>query len=75
MTAKAQSPQPLNETQLMLLRLFSRQVNSGDMEAIRNMLLGYYEKMLHKEVENVINEKGITRDDFEKVLSKQQRTK
>ncbi len=75
MTAQPQSPQPLNEVQLMLLRLFSRQPGTEDLEAIRKMLLDYYENMLHKEVERVIDEKGITRKDFERVSSKQQRTK
>ncbi|MBL7818661.1 MAG: hypothetical protein JNL70_26915 [Saprospiraceae bacterium] len=72
MTAQAQ---PLNEVQLMLLRLFSRPMPTQDVEAIRDMLLNYYEKALHEEVERVIEQKGITRADFEAVLNKQQRTK
>lgn len=68
MTAQAQ---PLNEVQLMLLRLFSPPMPSQDVEAIREMLLSYYEKALHEEVENVIEKKGITRADFEAVLNKQ----
>ena len=48
---------------------------SQDVEAIREMLLSYYEKALHEEVEQVIEKKGITRADFEAVLNKQQRTK
>ena len=68
MTAHAKSPQPLNEVQLMLLRLFSRQSDAGDLEAIRHILLEYYEKMLHEEVEKVVSEKGIEREDFEKIL-------
>lgn len=68
MTAQAQ---PLNEVQLMLLRLFSRPMPSQDVEAIREMLLDYYEKALQEEVERVIEKKGITRADFEAVLNKQ----
>ena len=68
MTAQAQ---PLNEVQLMLLRLFSRPMPSQDVEAIREMLLDYYEKALQKEVEQVIEKKGITRADFEAVFNKQ----
>ncbi len=67
--------QPLNEVQLMLLRLFSRPMLDNDLEAIREMLLTYYETALHKEVERVISEKNITRTDFDAVLNKQQRTK
>jgi hypothetical protein len=60
--------QPLNEVQLMLLRLFSRPMPNNDLEAIREMLLTYYETALHKEVERVINEKDIKRSDFDAVL-------
>jgi hypothetical protein len=67
--------QPLNEVQLMLLRLFSRPMPNNDLEAIREMLLAYYETALHKEVERVIKEKDIKRVDFDAVLNKQQRTK
>ena len=67
--------QPLNDVQLMLLRLFSRPMPARDLEAIREMLLSYYETALHQEVERVIEEKGITRADFEDVLNRQQRTK
>lgn len=59
----------------MLLRLFSRPVDPKDLEAIRKMLLDYYETLLQKEVNRAIEEKGITRADFDKVLSQQQRTK
>ncbi|MBL7817579.1 MAG: hypothetical protein JNL70_21415 [Saprospiraceae bacterium] len=72
MTAQAQ---PLNEVQIMLLRLFSRPMPSQDVDAIRELLLSYYEKALHQEVEKVIETKGLTRADFETVLNKQQRTK
>lgn len=75
MTAQAAPTQPLNEVQLMLLRLFSRPMPPHDLEAIREMLLAYYEKALHEEVERVIEHKGITRADFDAVLNKQQRIK
>ena len=75
MTAQDAPTQPLNEVQLMLLRLFSRPMPLHDLEAIREMLLSYYENALHEEVERVIEKKGITRADFEAVLNKQQRTK
>ena len=75
MTAQTAPTQPLNEVQLMLLRLFSRPMPTQDINAIREMLLTYYETALHKEVERVIEEKDITRADFDAVLNKQQRTK
>jgi hypothetical protein len=67
--------EPLNDVQLMLLRLFSRPMPAYDVEAIRELLLNYYEAALHKEVERVIQEKKITRTDFDAILYKQQRTK
>ncbi len=66
--------QPLNEVQMMLLRLFSRPMPQQDLDAIREMLLNYYEMALHREVERVIEEKNITRNDFDEVLNRQQRT-
>lgn len=75
MNTQTAPAQPLNDVQLMLLRLFSRPMPSQDLDAIREMLLSYYETALHNEVERVIEEKGITRVDFDAVLNKQQRTK
>lgn len=73
MTTQTSPTQPLNEVQLMLLRLFSRPMPEYDLEAIREMLLSYYETTLHNEVERIIKEKDITRADFDVVLNKQQR--
>ena len=75
MTTQISVAQPLNEIQLMLLRLFSRPMPEHDLEAIREMLLTYYETALQKEVERVIQEKSITRTDFDRILNQQQRTK
>ena len=66
---------PLNDIQLMLLKLFSRSSSSKDMEAIRHLLLDYYNKSLQAELDTVIEQKNITRADYDKVLNKQQRTK
>ena len=66
---------PLNEVQLMRLKLFSRPTATTDIEAIRELLLNYYDKALQEELDNVIEQKNITRPDFEKVLNKQQRSK
>ena len=75
MSTQAAALQPLNDVQLMLLRLFSRQMSSHDAEAIRELLIQYYETALQKELDRVIEQKGITRTDFETILNKQQRTK
>ena len=75
MAAQSVPAQPLNEVQVMLLRLFSRPVKSDDLDNIRNMLLNYYENELQEELDRVIEEKKISRSDFDRVLNKQQRTK
>ncbi len=75
MNAQAVATPPLNDVQLMLLKLFSRPVPSNQLEEIREMLLNYYETALQKELDSVIEKKKITRADFDAVLNKQQRTK
>jgi hypothetical protein len=75
MTIQMSATQPLNEVQMMLLRLFSRPIEKTELEKIQEMLLQYYELALQDELDNVIQEKSITRVDFDKILNKQQRTK
>ena len=71
MLGQAAATQPLNDVQLMLLRLFSRPVSPQDLNAIQNILLDYYNNALQKELDRVIEEKNITREDYEKILSNQ----
>ena len=69
MTAQMSATQSLNEVQMMLLRLFSRPMPEYDVETIREMLLTYYETALHKEIERVIEQKGIKKADFDRILN------
>ncbi|MCB9293871.1 MAG: hypothetical protein H6559_12235 [Lewinellaceae bacterium] len=48
---------PLNDIQLTLLRLFSREMSTDEVEAIRRLLLDYYEHALQGEVQRVIEER------------------
>lgn len=66
---------PLNDVQLMLLRLFSRQMNDQEIESLREVLMNHYESLLQKEVNAVIDSKGLTRAHFDAKLNSQQRTK
>lgn len=66
---------PLNDVQLMLLKLFSRPMSNQDLFSIRDMLLAYYDAMLQKELDNVIEAKKIERSDFDRILNEHQRTK
>lgn len=65
----------LNEVQLMLLRMFDRGMSEKEISDIRNLLLDYYEKELHEELERVIEEKKYTQKDFDKILNESQRTR
>jgi len=71
MLEQAAATQSLNDVQLMLLRLFSRPVSTQDMDAIQNILLDYYNNALQKELDRVIEEKNITREDYDKILTNQ----
>lgn len=73
-TTTVTSP-PLNDVQLMLLQLFSRPMAEQEVQAIRKMLLEYYEHLLQAEIDVVIAEKQIKRADFDQVLNRDQRTK
>lgn len=63
----------LNDIQLTLLRLFSREMSPEEVVAIRRLLLDYYEQALQEEIQRVIEEKNITPKDFEERLNRQQR--
>lgn len=65
----------LNEVQLTLLKLFSRKMSESEQMDIKHLLLDYYDAILQKEVQNAIQEKGYTKQDFENVLNQSQRTK
>lgn len=65
---------PLNEAQLTLLRLFSRQMDDQEILALRALLLEFYERSLQEELDRVIDEKAIQQKDFEDRLNRQQCT-
>lgn len=65
---------PLNEIQLTLLRLFSRDMSPDEIEEIKRLLMNYYEQALQQELDEVIAAKNISAADFEKRLNQQQRS-
>ncbi len=64
----------LNPVQLMLLKLFNRDMPEHEINEIRDVLLNHLEAKLHKQLEIDIAAKGITQLDFDKLLNKSQRT-
>jgi hypothetical protein len=67
MTTDLTPTPPLNDVQMMLLRLFSRPMSNEQLEDIRELLLTYYDTLLQKEVARVIEQKGIKRADFDRL--------
>jgi hypothetical protein len=65
----------LNEIQLMLLRLFSREMSKPEMDAIREILLDYYDQVLQEEVQKVIEKKKIGRLELDEKLNQQHRSR
>ena len=64
----------LNATQLMLLKLFSRDMTEQETKEIRNLLLQYLDAKLQTQLELDIAAKNITQNDLNKVLNESQRT-
>lgn len=64
----------LNEVQLTLLRLFNRPMSEQETEEIKMLLVKHLRQKLDVQVEADIQQKGITRQDFKRVLNKSQRT-
>lgn len=73
-TAFNTTPKTLNATQLMLLKLFSRNLSEQETEEIRELLLNYLDKKLQVQLEKDIAAKGITQADLNRVLNESQRT-
>jgi hypothetical protein len=65
----------LNDVQLTLLKLFSRKMSETELSDIKQLLLNYYDNALQIEVQHAIQEKGYSKQDFEDVLNRSQRTK
>lgn len=74
MSVQTNNQAPLNDVQVMLLRLFSREMTAEELQTIQNLLLDYYNRELQEELEVVIRSKNISTKDFEDQLNKQQRT-
>ncbi len=74
-TAFQTAPKTLNNTQLLLLKLFSRNMSEQETEEVRDLLLNYLNQKLQLQLEKDIAEKGITQIDLDCILNESQRTK
>lgn len=60
----------LNQIQLTLLKLFNRPMADKEIVELRDVLVEHYDKLLKEELDRVVEEKGYTQEDFEKMLNK-----
>jgi hypothetical protein len=74
-TAIQTAPKILNATQLMLLKLFNRDMSEQETEDIRNLLLNYLNEKLQAQLEKDIIAKNISQADLDKVLNESNRNK
>lgn len=58
-TAKSQK---LNETQLMLLRLFSRQMPPEQLQKLRLLLVEFYDGLVQAEIERLAKTKDLSQE-------------
>ena len=59
----------LNPLQISLLRMFNRPMSERDVMELKNVLVRHYDKLLKKEVTRVVEKRGYTQDDFDKMLN------
>jgi hypothetical protein len=57
----------LNEVQIGLLRMFDRNIPENDIQEIKQVLVKHLSKQLLDEVSRVVEEKGITEEDFKRL--------
>lgn len=60
-------PTGLNDIQLTLLRLFSRPMSEQETIQLRDLLTAYYAEKLLDNVEQVVEQKGITPADYDRI--------
>jgi hypothetical protein len=55
-------PRKLNDAQLMLVNLFSKDLSKEDMGALKNLLLDFYENMVQREIERLASVKDVSQN-------------
>lgn len=64
----------LNPIQLMLLKLFNRDMSEQEINDIKTLIINYLDEKLQEQVEKDIQLKGITQADLDAILSDTNRT-
>lgn len=65
---------PFTDAQIELLGLFKTKLNQHDMQELRQILLNFKFKKMQNLVEEVVQEKGYTEQDFEQMKNEHHRT-
>lgn len=65
---------PLNQAQIEILRLLSRDLDETDLREIKRRIVQYLGEKLDKITDKVWEEKGLTASDMEKMLESHHRT-
>lgn len=65
---------PFSEAQIELLALFKMKLNQSDMQELRQLLLAFKFRKLQDTIEQVVDEKGYTSDDFDAMQQQHNRT-
>ena len=60
-------PKKLNETQLMLLKLFSRQMQPEALKDLKRLLVEFYDNLVQLEIEKLQQTKSITQADLDRL--------
>ena len=59
----------LNPLQVSLLRLFDRPMSEKETLELKELLVNHYSAMLKTELDEVVKKKGLTQNDFDKMLN------
>lgn len=65
---------PLNQAQIEILRLLSRDLDNHDLKEIKRRIVQYLAEKLDKITDQVWEEKGLTASDMENMLNSHHRT-
>lgn len=67
-------PHKLNDVQVSLLRMFSRDMTEQETADVKRLLVSYYDEKLQTEIGRVETEKGYTNADYNAMLNESNRT-
>ena len=67
-------PQPFNEMQLEIIKLFTRDMSTEDMKAIKRLIVHYFAQRAIQSANKIWDDKGWTKEDEIRLLNIHERT-